>query len=180
VAGWLITGFLATGAGVAVIGLLGEPLTGSALRPLSSAEIDEALAGTTPQAVAGPTADPASTPARPASSTPASPAPSSPAPVPSTPASPAPDPSSPVSSPSAAPVTGRSGVIDTAGGSVIARCEDGLVTLRAWSPAQGFHVEKAERGPADRARVEFESDETKAKVEVRCSADGSPVHRIHD
>jgi hypothetical protein len=175
VAGWLITGFLATGAGVAVIGLLGEPLTGSALRPLSSAEIDEALAGTTPQAVAGPTADPASTPARPASSTPA-------APAPSTPASPAPDPSSPVSSPSpsAAPVTGRSGVIDTAGGSVIARCEDGLVTLRAWSPAQGFHVEKVERGPADRARVEFESDETKAKVEVRCSADGSPVHRIHD
>ena len=98
--------------------------------------------------------------------------------------SPAPDPSSaspsPSSSASAAPVTGRSGVIDTAGGSVIARCEDGLVTLRAWSPAQGFHVEKVERGPADRARVEFESDETKAKVEVRCSADGSPVHRIHD
>ncbi|WP_371779943.1 hypothetical protein [Streptosporangium subroseum] len=164
VAGWLITGFLATGAGVAVIGLLGEPLTGSALRPLSSAEINEALAGTTPQAVAGPTADPAPTPAPPASSTSVSPAPT---PTPS-------------SSASAAPVTGRSGVIDTAGGSVIARCEDGLVTLRAWSPAQGFHVEKVERGPADRARVEFESDETKAKVEVRCSADGSPVHRIHD
>lgn len=149
---------------MAVIGLLGEPLTGSALRPLSSAEINEALAGTTPQAVAGPTADPAPTPAPPASSTSVSPAPT---PTPS-------------SSASAAPVTGRSGVIDTAGGSVIARCEDGLVTLRAWSPAQGFHVEKVERGPADRARVEFESDETKAKVEVRCSADGSPVHRIHD
>lgn len=151
---------------MAVIGLLGEPLTGSALRPLSSAEINEALAGTTPQAVAGPTADPAPTPAPPAS-----PAPDPSSPVPS---------ASPSSSASAAPVTGKSGVIDTAGGSVIARCEDGLVTLRAWSPAQGFHVEKVERGPADRARVEFESDETKAKVEVRCSADGSPVHRIHD
>lgn len=167
-----------------MIGLLGEPLTGSALRPLSSAEIDEALAGTTPQAVAGPTADPAPTPASRAPSTPASPDPSAStpeSPVPSTPASPASDPSaSPGPSTSAAPVTGRSGVIDTEGGSVIARCEDGLVTLRAWSPAQGFHVEKVERGPADRARVEFESDETKAKVEVRCSADGSPVHRIHD
>jgi hypothetical protein len=160
VAGWLITGFLATGAGVAVIGLLGEPLTGSALRPLSSAEIDEALAGTTPQAVAGPASTPAS-------------------PVPSMSASPDPS-ASPVPSTSVAPVTGRSEVIDTAGGSVIARCEDGLVMLRAWSPAQGFHVDKVERGPADRARVEFESDETDVKVEVRCSADGSPVHRIHD
>jgi hypothetical protein len=137
-------------------------LTPSALRPLSSAEIDEALAGTTPQAVATPASAPAS-------------------PVPSTSASLVSDPSaSPAPSTSAEPVTGRSGVIDTAGGSVIARCEDGLVTLRAWSPAQGFHVDKVERGPADRARVEFKSDETDAKVEVRCSADGSPVHRIHD
>ena len=151
-----------------VIGLLGEPLTTSALRPLSSAEIDEALAGTTPQAVAAPAADPASTSAPRPRPRPPRVRPSAPGPVPASPSA------------SAEPVTGRSGVIDTAGGSVIARCEDGLVTLRAWSPAQGFHVDKVERGPADRARVEFESDETKAKVEVRCSADGSPVHRIHD
>ncbi|MFC7644108.1 hypothetical protein ACFQX6_27755 [Streptosporangium lutulentum] len=148
VAGWLITGLIATGAGVTVIGLLGEPLTTSALRPRSPAEIDEALARTTPQAAATPTSP-------------------SPSPSASTP-------------PPAEPVAGRSGVIDTAGGNVIARCEDGLVTLRAWSPAQGFHVDKVERGPVGRARVEFESDEAETKVEVRCSADGSPIHRIHD
>ncbi|GAA3418227.1 hypothetical protein [Streptosporangium vulgare] len=69
-------------------------------------------------------------------------------------------------------------MITTVGGKVIARCENGLVTLRSWSPAQGFQADDVERGPAQRARVEFETEEDEVKVEVHCAADGSPVHRV--
>ncbi|GGL01814.1 hypothetical protein [Planomonospora parontospora] len=82
--------------------------------------------------------------------------------------------------PATGPGTGRSRAISTAGGNVIARCDGGLVVLRAWSPAQGFQVDDVERGPTARARVEFESDEADVKVEVRCGADGLPAHRVHD
>ncbi|GIH98609.1 hypothetical protein Pta02_06180 [Planobispora takensis] len=189
-AGWLATGVLATGAGAAVITVLGEPLTASAHRPLSSAEIEEALARTTPVAAAPPvTGDPASTGAPTPGATPTdaptpgatptgSPDPGgtggSPDPTPGRTSEPSPAASSPGNS------AGRSRVIRTAGGSVIARCSGGLVTLRSWSPAQGFQVDDVERGPAVRARVEFEADETDVKIEVRCSGDGSPVHRLHD
>ncbi|MEV4376428.1 hypothetical protein [Streptosporangium sp. NPDC049644] len=155
VAGWLVTGLLATGAGVAVIDHISEPLTTAGLRPLSAAEVDEALVlasslpgapSTAPTAVGG--------------------AGNTPSPAPTASATPAAD-------------TGKSRVIATAGGRVIARCENGLVTLRSWSPAQGFQVDDVERGPDARARVEFESEETEVKVEVHCSADGLPVHRVH-
>ncbi|GIH92078.1 hypothetical protein ACFFMN_33295 [Planobispora siamensis] len=178
VAGWLATGVLATGAGAAMITVLGEPLTASAHRPLSSAEIEEALARTTPVAAAPPvTRAPASTdaPASTGAPTPGATPAGTPDPMPTGTSTPSPATSSPAAKPA-----GRSGVIRTAGGSVIARCSDGLVTLRSWSPAQGFQVDDVERGPAVRARVEFEADETDVKIEVRCSADGSPVHRFHD
>jgi len=158
VAGWLITGLLAIGAGVAVIDRLSEPLTDTGLRPLSAAEVDEALAL--------------------ASSLPSAP-PSAPSPSGSAPSESVPSESAgePDVTPTATP--GESRLIITRGGRVIARCEGGLVTLRSWSPAQGFQTDDVERGPADRARVEFESEEDEVKVEVGCAADGSPVHRLH-
>ncbi|MFJ2031012.1 hypothetical protein [Streptosporangium sp. NPDC087985] len=154
VAGWLITGSLATTAGVAVINLLGESLTSSAHRPLSSAEIGEALAAGTP----APEAHPTAVTSHPTVVT-----------------------SHPTSTPAVPPIPkDRSRLISTEGGTVIARCEKGLVTLRSWSPAEGFQIKSVDRGPDDRARVEFESDETKVKVEVRCSSSGSPVHTVDD
>ncbi|MGJ6960790.1 hypothetical protein ACSDR0_02690 [Streptosporangium sp. G11] len=158
VAGWLITGLLAIGVGVAVIDRLSEPLTDTGLRPLSAAEVDEALA----LASSLPSAPPAV--ASPSGSGP-DPGASSPEPTVTVTATPAAEP-------------GKSRVITTAGGRVIARCENGLVTLRSWSPAQGFQADDVERGPAGRARVEFESEEDEVKIEVHCAADGSPVHRV--
>ncbi|GAA2854097.1 hypothetical protein GCM10010517_12100 [Streptosporangium fragile] len=170
VAGWLITGVLATGAGVAVISGLSEPLTDGGLRPLSAAEVDEALRLTTPLPPTGgavaSTPGPASTP-DPAVT-----------PGPVVTAGPSATATSPVPTAAASP-PGKSRAIGTPGGSLIARCENGLVTLRSWSPAQGFQADDVERGPGQRARVEFEAEETEVKVEVRCSADGTPVHRVH-
>ena len=175
VAGWLITGLLAIGAGVAVIDRLSEPLTDTGLRPLSAAEVDEALA----LASSLPNALPPSVPP----SVPPSASPSEGTPPPSEGAS---DPAGPTPAPTATVTTtatpaaepGKSRLITTVGGKVIARCENGLVTLRSWSPAQGFQADDVERGPAERARVEFETEEDEVKVEVHCAADGSPVHRI--
>ncbi|WP_440083093.1 hypothetical protein [Streptosporangium sp. LJ11] len=169
VAGWLITGLLAIGVGVAVIDRLSEPLTDTGLRPLSAAEVDEALA----LASSLPNALPSSVPPSVPSSAP--------------PAEGTPDPAGPTPAPTvtvtttATPVAepGKSRLITTVGGKVIARCENGLVILRSWSPAQGFQADDVERGPADRARVEFESEEDEVKVEVHCAADGSPVHSVH-
>ncbi|MER5620588.1 hypothetical protein ABT061_06025 [Streptosporangium sp. NPDC002544] len=174
VAGWLVTGLLAIGVGVAVIDRLSEPLTDTGLQPLSAAEVDEALALASSLPGGPPTAVPTSAPTAGVTSDPAESASES------TVAESAPQPTVTVTT-TAAPVAepGESRVITTAGGRVIARCKDGLVTLRSWSPAQGFQTDDVERGPADRARVEFESEETEVKVEVTCAADGSPVHRVH-
>ncbi len=152
VAGWLLAAALATGTGVAVLGLLGRPLTGPAEPPMTAGEIRLALTRDTP-------------------------GPPSPA---STPVGAAPVDASGGATPSAAPVTGRR-LVSTGAGSLIARCDGGLVRLQSWTPAQGFEVDDVDPGPDDRARVKFESDEGRLEIEVRC-AGGVPVPRItrHD
>ncbi|MGW5264196.1 hypothetical protein ACWEQG_24755 [Microbispora sp. NPDC004025] len=157
VAGWLLAAALATGAGVAVLGLLGRPLAGPAGRPMTAEEIRVALARDTP---AAPSSGPASA-AAPERSPERAPSPA----------------------PSAAPVTGRK-LISTGAGSVIARCDGGLARLQSWTPAQGYEVHDVDPGPDDHARVRFESDEGgegRVEIEVRCASD-VPVPRIsrHD
>ncbi len=152
VAGWLLAAAVATGTGVAVLGLLGRPLTGPAERPMTAEEIRLALARDTP-------------------------GPPSPA---STPTGAAPVDASGGETPGAAPSTGGR-LVSTGAGSLIARCDGGLVRLQSWTPAQGFEVDDVDPGPDDRARVKFESDEGRIEIEVRC-AGGVPVPRItrHD
>jgi hypothetical protein len=77
---------------------------------------------------------------------------------------------------SSAPAYGGK-VIRTAGGTVIASCVGGMVTLRSWSPAQGYSVDDADPGPRQEAKVEFDADADEGEdVEVRiaCSG-GEPV-----
>jgi hypothetical protein len=62
------------------------------------------------------------------------------------------------------------------GGSVLARCIDGDAYLVAWSPAQGYHTDRVDRGPARTARVEFEGegeDEEEVELTITC-VDGVP------
>ncbi|MBB4916482.1 hypothetical protein [Streptosporangium saharense] len=133
--GWLATAAAATVAGVAVLNVLGAPLSGAAGHALTPKEVRAELAAAS---------------ARP--------------PLPS-----------PASSPGA---SARTKVISTPGGSVVAACQDGLVRLRSWSPAQGYSVDDAEPGPASKATVEFESGDTELKVEVRCAPGDQPVHTV--
>lgn len=66
-------------------------------------------------------------------------------------------------------------VLNTEGGTVVASCAGGLVTLRSWSPAQGYSIDEAEPGPATVAKVEFDGDDREdAEARVGCSG-GRPV-----
>ncbi|WP_327086459.1 hypothetical protein OIE66_29530 [Nonomuraea sp. NBC_01738] len=86
----------------------------------------------------------------------------------------APTPSQPAA-PRPSATAARSKVITTPGGTVLASCEGGQVSLRNWSPAQGYSVDDQEAGPADTLKVEFDRDEGEdAEAEVTCRA-GTPV-----
>jgi hypothetical protein len=155
VLGWLATAGVATGLGIVLIGLFDRALVGPAGRTLSAEEVRQALATPAPT-VSSPTRQPAAPPV------------DAPTPTPeSTPA--------PARSPAPRAV---SRVITTPGGSVVASCTDGLVTLRSWTPAQGYQVDDVEREPGRRVKVEFERGEAEVKVEIACGVDGRPTHKI--
>ncbi|RBQ14777.1 hypothetical protein DP939_39075 [Spongiactinospora rosea] len=83
-------------------------------------------------------------------------------------------PSAPVSGPAPGPGT----LISTEGGTLVARCSGGMVTLGSLTPAQGYAVDDVDAGPVARARAEFETGDTEIRVEVRCDASGKPAHTI--
>jgi hypothetical protein len=63
-------------------------------------------------------------------------------------------------------------LIRTPGGTVIASCSGGLVTLRSWSPAQGYSVDGVEPGPGREAELEFEAGEGEdVELKLGCSGD---------
>lgn len=184
VAGWLTTAVAATAVGVATIGLLGRPLAGGSGDVLTREAAGEALAGLTASASPTPSGSPSSPPASPRTRPPVPPrATPSASPEPSAgttrTASPRATASPPARRTPAATPPATSKVITTRGGSVIARCDGRLVTLRSWSPAQGYVVDDVEPGPDTKAEVKFErgDDEDEVEIEVRCSATG-PVHTV--
>lgn len=84
---------------------------------------------------------------------------------------------SPSGSPSASP--GASGgvtrVLAVGGGTVVASCARGQVTIRSWSPNQHFTADLKDRGPDRTASIEFESDDEEYEVDVSCDDSGAPV-----
>ncbi|MEV7965133.1 hypothetical protein AB0O34_04030 [Sphaerisporangium sp. NPDC088356] len=170
--GWLVVGLVATGAGIVVTAFLGESITGSASRALSPAEIRRSLDASPSPLAAGNGAPSASgdgpvddsgdgSGARTASPSGTGSAAASPSASPSAP---------PVATPPAS-AAGQTRVFSARGGAVVARCAGGLVTLRSWTPAQGYEVKDAERGPRDKVRVRFENGDARTEIEIHCSAD---------
>jgi hypothetical protein len=153
VTGWLTVGLIATGAGLTLTAVLGDTVTGAGSRALSADEVRQALETSD----ATPTATPS--------------------------AAPPPSPTASAPSPSASPRrAGTTRVMTLSGGVVVARCSGGVVTLESLTPAPGYQVDDAERGPGDRVRVKFESEErhgSKSEIEVRCSGD-HPVETVKD
>jgi hypothetical protein len=149
-AGWAAAACVATGVGVAAVSLLGEGISDSAARPLSSADVRRAL-DRSPEA-SEPPAGTSTTAPSPAASPPST----------------------------APPAAGRTRVLNTAGGTVVARCAGGQATLMSWSPAQGFRGEEDERGPAPVASVRFESSGTEIRIAVDCASGVPQAHTRTD
>ena len=89
--------------------------------------------------------------------------------------------STPVPSPSASPSGGVTRNLDAGnGGTVTARCEGGKVTVLGAIPAQGFHTDGFDRGPAVSSSLTFESAEEEYAVTVGCEGDSPAVHVAKD
>ena len=153
VVGWLGAAALATAVTLAAVSSIGDGIFGSSSGALDSDEIADALAASPP--VTQPSEQPAQTP----------------------------DPTgspSPEQAATEPPAAAEPTVIATSGGTVVARCSsDDLVEVVSWSPAQGFRVDNAERGPAREVEVEFESGDDDIEVKVQC-VDGLPADVAHD
>jgi hypothetical protein len=54
------------------------------------------------------------------------------------------------------------------GGSLVAECSGGQVTLRSWSPNPGFRTDDVSRGPAASASIKFKNGGTENVTVVTC------------
>ena len=150
VVGWLGAAALATAVTLAAVSSIGTGIFGSSSGSLDSDEIAEILASL-------PSATQASEPPS--------------------------DTAEPTSSPSPEPTTEDAAeptVITTSAGTVVAQCSnDDLAEVVSWSPAQGFRVDNADRGPAREVEIEFESGDDDIEVKVRC-VNGVPTDVAND
>ena len=74
-----------------------------------------------------------------------------------------------------APATfGPNHTIESAGGTVVARCGSGGAYLLYWSPSPGFRTTNVSRGPASQARLAFEGTGREIQITVTCI--GLTVH----
>ena len=147
---WLLTVAAATAVATGAVGSMREGMFGTSDTPYSEAEVAALLAGSGgsggPDGSGGPGGSAGS------SAGPTAQAPSSQAG--STSASPGP--------------TGVVRALTTPGGTIVAACEAGLVTLRSWTPNSGFEAEHVQRGPAVVASLRFKArsggDDVRAQV----------------
>jgi hypothetical protein len=89
-------------------------------------------------------------------------------------------PTTPVPSPTASPDGGVTRNLAADGGTVTARCEGGKVTVLTAIPAQGFHTDGFDRGPAASSSLTFESAEEEYAVTVDCQGGSPAVHVAED
>lgn len=95
---------------------------------------------------------------------------------------------SPMSTPgSSAPASSGAGspvaqVLAIRGGTVVASCVDGQVSLLTWTPAQGYQADHVVRGPAAVASIRFKAhdDGDDVRVEVVCVAGEPRAHPASD
>ncbi|MFC7527716.1 serine/threonine-protein kinase [Actinoplanes sp. GCM10030250] len=80
----------------------------------------------------------------------------------------APPPPSGSSGSPTAPAAAESVRLDSAGGSVVARCSEGKAELLTWEPREGFTVERADPGPAVAPSVVFAKDLARHRMTVTC------------
>ena len=159
VGAWLLGAAAATGGSVLAVSMLGQGITASSGQQLTAAMVNRALAS---EAVE--TARPLLTP---------TPWPSvqlGGVAMPITRATPAPVPASPQSA--------AGTVLSSAGGTVVAVCQQAGAYLQSWSPQQGYEANGVVRGPTGTAQVSFISNQAKVTMLVTCPGE-VPSAAVH-
>jgi hypothetical protein len=149
VLGWLAVVIVATLAGVGALRLVGDSLASTPGGVRSQADVARELA-----AASG----------RPAPST---------APPTAT--------ATPSSTPTAPTASADPGLktFVTPGGTVVARCANGAVSIESWWPAQGYKLDHLEEGPDRDAEVKFRGSAGRSEIKLRCDGD-QPVRSGDD
>ncbi|NES30862.1 septum formation initiator [Micromonospora terminaliae] len=148
-AGWLATTAAATLVGLAAIQLVGSGITGTPGGVRDQTEVARALASPAPAATA-PNASSTAGATPPATAAGASPA-----------------------------ASGAERTFRTPGGTAVAACGPDGVRLVSWSPAPGYRVKEADRGPDEHVEVRFVGAEGEHELRVRCRG-SEPVATPHD
>jgi hypothetical protein len=73
--------------------------------------------------------------------------------------------------PAAPPPSSDTRVLSTTGGTIVARCSGGQVSLVSWSPAQGYRTDGVTAGPAASAWIKFKAGRTELLVTITCAGD---------
>jgi hypothetical protein len=150
---WLVAAAAATTVGLVAVSAIGTDIFGAgAQRPLTQSEVDEQLSRTT-------------TPTPPPSST---------APTTTTTST-----TTSVTT-SVTPPPGRTTLVRSDGGTVLARCVAGGVEVVSYTPAQGFQAEPDDDDVDDHPKVTFVSGEREIEVRLRCAGDGTITHTIEE
>ncbi len=159
---WALFASVAIVSGWVAVQMVGNAVTPASMPVLTSGEVSQRLA------TSAPTDEP--TP-------PTMPSPSTTAknhdgtkPKPSTSSSvrPSPTPSPSTSTTSAPRPTAVVRTLASKGGSVVAACLSGQVTLRSWSPAVGYRVDEVDAGPGREVEIRFVSTAAEVKMQVQC------------
>ncbi|WP_328617365.1 hypothetical protein OHS18_14240 [Amycolatopsis sp. NBC_00355] len=88
--------------------------------------------------------------------------------------------SSTTSSSAASPSTPAPRGLTVPGGSIVAECAGGQVTLRSWSPDPGYRTDDVSRGPAASASIKFKNGGTENVVVVTCTGDEPHAETVAD
>ncbi len=150
VGGWLAAAAIATAVTLGAVSAIGLGLFGGSTRPLSEADVNEALASASAS-----TSAPTTPSATPTSSPTASPSTTTPP-------------------PQTRPATSGTVPLSAAGNTVLARCVGDTIEVISWTAAQGYHVDDGVNQQGRDAEVEFESEDNDVKIRVTC-AGGVPT-----
>lgn len=176
VGAWIVGATTATGLSLFAVSYLSEDPQSPQGATLSQNQVEQALASVTQTetpiasttspnpAATGPSTNVLTPALTPAQSSPSSPSATNPHNAPTR------------STPAAQPVD-RSLSADA--GTVVAQCQDDLVYLETWSPAQGYQAQVEQRGPARLATVLFTGNGGHAAFRVSCQG-GVPTLVVDD
>jgi hypothetical protein len=169
--GWVAAAMVAGFIGITAIGAVGDGIVGFSTTPLSAEEVDRRLAaseaGTDPNAPTTPTTP--GTSGSPSASATAPPATTPPAVTPPPAGDPPATTQPPVQPPPEPPTASETRLISTDGGDILTQCRGASPQVVSATPAQGFQRETDPDEGDGEARVDFESERLRVRVEITCS-----------